>query len=151
MKLKNVTDVRKARALTAEIDNSRWNEKLGYNLPVIKPQTAARRLLRLSNKNKFTLYEFFLTDHLGHGRILDEFDKVMYLLDNFLFTILNKFDYKNNTLLICSDHGNLEDTSIKTHTLNPAITIAGGKNAFAIADNIKHLYDIKGTITKFCK
>jgi len=151
MKLKNVTDVRNGKALTAEIDNSRWNEKLEYNLPVIKPETAARRLLRICNENKFTLYEFFLTDHIGHGRIKDEFDKVMDLLDNFLLTILNEFDYKNNTLLVCSDHGNLEDISIKTHTMNPAFTLSAGKNAFAIADNIKHLYDIKGTITKLCK
>ena len=151
MKLKNVADVRKGKALTAEIDNSRWNEKLGYNLPVIKPATAARRLLRMCNENKFTLYEFFLTDHIGHGRIKDEFNKVMFLLDNFLLTILKEFDYDKNTLFICSDHGNLEDTSIKTHTMNPAFTLSGGKNAFAIADNIKHLYDIKGAITKYCK
>lgn len=151
MRLNSVTDVRRGRALTAEIDNERWNIKLGYNLPVIRPQTAARRLLRISDKNKFTLYEFFLTDHLGHGRIKDEFDKVMYLLDNFLLTILNEFDYVNNTLIICSDHGNLEDTTVKTHTLNPALTLAAGKHAFDIAENIKHLYDIKGTIIKFCE
>ena len=151
MKLKTVTDVRKGEALTAEIDNDRWNKKLGYNLPVIRPQTAARRLLRMSDKNKFTLYEFFLTDHLGHGRIKDEFDKVMYLLDNFLLTILNEINYENKTLIICSDHGNLEDTSKKTHTLNPALTLTAGKYAFDIADKIKHLYDIKGAITKLCK
>ncbi len=151
MRLNTVTDVRRGRALTAEIDNDRWNKKLGYNLPVIKPQTAARRLLRLSEKNKFTMYEFFLTDHLGHGRIKDEFDKVVHLLDNFLLTVLNEFDYSNNTLIICSDHGNFEDISVKTHTLNPAFTLTAGKHAFDIADNIKHLYDIKGSITKFCK
>jgi len=151
MRLNSVTDVRRGRALTAEIINERWNKKLGYNLPVIRPQTAASRLLRISDRNKFTLYEFFLTDHLGHGRIKDEFDKVMYLLDNFLLTILNEFDYINKTLIICSDHGNFEDTSIKTHTLNPALTLTAGKHAFDIAENIKHLYNIKGAIIKFCE
>ncbi|MCH8326083.1 MAG: metalloenzyme [Bacteroidetes bacterium] len=151
MRLNRVTDVRRGCALTAGINNERWNTKLGYNLPVISPHTAARRLLRISDKNKFTLYEFFLTDHLGHGRIKDEFDNVMYLLDNFLMTILNEFDYSNKTLIICSDHGNFEDTRIKTHTLNPALTLTGGKHAFDIAENIKHLYDIKGTIIKFCE
>ena len=46
MRLNGVTDVEKADALTAEITNERWNQKLNYALPVIKPETAARRLSR---------------------------------------------------------------------------------------------------------
>jgi 2,3-bisphosphoglycerate-independent phosphoglycerate mutase len=150
IKLNSISDVRKAKALTAEITNERWNRKLNYNLDEIKPETGARRLLRLADQNDFTLYEFFLTDHLGHGRIIDEFEKIYNNLDKFLLTILNEVNKYKMTLIVCSDHGNFEDLSVKTHTTNPAITISAGFNAEKLANNIKDLSDIKPSIIKYC-
>ena len=149
VRLNRVTDVRQGKALTAEITNERWNKRLGYKLPVIKPATAARRLLRIAARNVFTLYEFFLTDHFGHGRNIDEMVPTMRNLDDFLYTILSEIDHQNTTLLICSDHGNIEDLSVKTHTLNPALTISAGRFADEFASEIKNLAQIKGTITKY--
>jgi bisphosphoglycerate-independent phosphoglycerate mutase (AlkP superfamily) len=50
------------------------------------------------------------------------------------------------TLVICSDHGNFEDISVKMHTLNPAIGMTAGKDAEYLAKRIKKLYDIKPAI-----
>lgn len=151
IRFNNVSDVRDGRALTAELTNERWNRKLGYRLPVIKPKTAARRLLRIASKNKFTLFEYYLTDHLGHWRLADEFDKLYSELDQFLFTLLDEMDAKKTTLVICSDHGNLEDLSVKTHTLNPSLTITAGKNSESIFKSVKSTTDIKPAIIKYCK
>ncbi|MFA3782052.1 metalloenzyme [Melioribacteraceae bacterium 4301-Me] len=145
IKLKGVTEVRRGKALTAEIDNRRWVEKLNYNLPIIKPKTAAQRLLKLALINNFTLFEYFLTDHLGHGRISSEFEYVIQTLDDFLFFLLNNLP-PNLTLIICSDHGNFEDLSTKSHTLNPALTITAGKHAAYLSKKIKKLYHIKKAI-----
>lgn len=146
LRLNRVTDVRKGNALTAEITNARWNEKLGYNLSIIKPQTAARRLLRIATKNNFTLYEYFLTDHLGHGRYDGDVDKTIKELDDFLMTILKELNKYNLTLIVCSDHGNFEDMSVKTHTYNPALTITAGKHAKELSEKIKDLTQIKSAI-----
>lgn len=151
IRLNRVTDVKRGKALTAEITNSRWNKKLKYNLNVISPKTAAKRLLRIAKDNDFTLYEFFLTDHLGHGRISDEFEEIYNNLDEFLFTILTEMDLKNLTLIICSDHGNFEDLSVKTHTMNDALTITAGKYSKKLFENIRDLSDIKPSIIKYCK
>lgn len=150
LKLNSVTELRQSKALTAEITNERWNQKLSYHLKVIRAETAARRLLRIAGNNFFTLYEFYLTDHLGHGRIADEFDSVYNNLDRFLFTILSELQNEDLTLVICSDHGNFEDLSVKTHTLNPALTITAGKYAREVAESIKNLTDIKPSILKYC-
>ena len=146
MRLNKVTDVRRGKALTAEITNERWNKKLGYSLPIISPETAARRLLRIASQNTFTLYEYFLTDHIGHGRYEDEFKQILDNLDRFLYKILEVMDNKNSTLIICSDHGNLEDISIKTHTFNPALMITAGRNAEKIFHQVKDLTQIKDSI-----
>ena len=150
VKLNTETEVRKGHALTAEITNERWNRKLNYKLKVIKPETAARRLLKISSENDFTLYEFFLTDHLGHRRIIDEFDTIYKNLDKFLFTIISEMYQSELTLIICSDHGNFEDLSVKTHTMNPALTITAGKYARNLAEEIHDLTEIKSKIIKYC-
>lgn len=150
IRLNTATDVRNAKALTAEITNERWNKKLGYKIPVISAKAAARRLLKIASKYDFTLYEFFLTDHLGHGRIKDEFEKVHNNLDDFLFELLTGFDNKQMSIVICSDHGNYEDLSVKGHTRNPALFITAGKNAKTIADAVNDLTQIKSAIINNC-
>lgn len=151
IKLNRVNDVRAGKAVTAELTNERWNQRLGYKLNVIQPKTAARRLLRIAKNYKFTLYEYYLSDHLGHLRLAGEFEKLFSELDEFLFTLLNDLDSKNMTLIICSDHGNLEDISVKTHTRNPSLTITSGKSAKKIADEVKNIAQIKKAIIKYCK
>ena len=151
MKLNNASDVRKGKALTAEITGERWNTKLGYSLSIIKPETAARRLLRIAFKNKFTLYEYFFTDHIGHGRYDGETESTLKTLDAFLFTILNEMDYDKLTLIVCSDHGNFEDLSVKTHTLNPALTITAGINSEQLFKSIKNIVQIKPAIINIVK
>ncbi|MEO8399149.1 MAG: metalloenzyme [Ignavibacteriaceae bacterium] len=151
MRLNRASDVRNGKALTAEITNERWNKKLGYNLKVIKPQIAARRLLRIASRNSFTAYEYFLTDHIGHGRDVGDAEETLNIFDDFLFTILSEMDKDKITLIICSDHGNLEDLSIKTHTLNPALTITAGKFGKELSLEIKNISQIKNAIIKYCK
>ena len=147
----SVSDVRQGKALTAEIINERWNSRLGYNLRSIKPQTAARRLLRIAEKYKFTLYEFYLLDHLGHYRIKAEFDIIYNTLDLFLFTILTEYNDKHMTIIICSDHGNFEDLSVKMHTRNPSLTMTAGKYAENLFLSVKKIQDMKPSIIKYCR
>jgi len=151
IKLNTVSEVRRSKALTAELTNERWNQKLGYKLKVIQPKTAARRLLRIAENYKFTLYEYYLTDHIGHLRLANEFENLFAEVDEFLFTLLNEIDSKKMTLIICSDHGNLEDLSVKTHTRNPALTITSGKSAKEIAATVTDISQIKKAVIRFCE
>ncbi len=151
IKLNKSKDVYSGRALTAEITNERWNSKLGYKLPVIKPQLAAKRLLRIAKNNSFTLYEYFLTDHLGHGRYDGDLQQTLKTLDDFLYTIISSIDDQKMTLIICSDHGNFEDLSVKTHTRNPSLTITAGRYSEYLKENIKDITDIKSALLSINK
>lgn len=146
MRLNNASDVWKGKALTAEITNYRWNTKLGYKLPIISPEIAAKRLLRIAAQNDFTLYEYFLTDHLGHGRYQNDLLNILKDLDNFLHHIFSELNYHSTTLIICSDHGNLEDLSVKTHTFNPALMITAGKDAKIIFRKVRNLTQVKDAL-----
>jgi len=144
VRLRTSTDLRRGRAISNELDNKYWVTKLNYDLPLIKPETAARRLFRLADKHHLTVFEYFITDHLGHGRYKTEMKERLELLDQFIFYVLKNIGKRS--LVICSDHGNLEDLSVKTHTRNPALTITAGRKAETLAKKIKSIKDIKKAI-----
>jgi len=47
---------------------------------------------------------------------------------------LEALDPTNDLLALCSDHGNLEDLSIKTHTRHPVPLLAWGAGATSFAE-----------------
>ncbi len=143
LKFNTITDVRRGRALTAEITNERWNLRLGYNLKTLTPAGAASRLLGAASRNDLVVYEYYLTDHLGHGRHEGDIEKTLNTLDEFLYSVFTKADREKYTILLCSDHGNFEDLSVKTHTYNPALTISWGRHAGSLYEKIKDLSQIK--------
>ena len=143
--LNSISDLHRGKAISPDIINKRLIERFSYKLPIIKPETAAKRLIGISMKNHFTAFEIFQTDHLGHGRNPDLLDEFIIILDKFLFYLMTHLK-KNMTLIVCSDHGNFEDLSIKMHTLNPSLCITSGKNALQLSKRIKNLSNIKPAI-----
>lgn len=148
IKLNKSTEVWRGKALSAEITGARWNKKLGYKLPVIQPKTAARRLLRAAYENDFTAYEYFLTDHIGHGRYEENTETTLKILDEFLFTIFSEYDGERMSIILCSDHGNSEDLSVKTHTFNPVVMISAGKHGKYFMESIQNISQIKSAIVQ---
>jgi hypothetical protein len=120
--------LRRDEAVSADITRGRWPE-LGYpDLPVITPRNAGRHLWNISRKHAFTLFEYWLTDYAGHGRGVTTAVEVLERFDGMLGGLLEDFVPKECTLILTSDHGNIEDLSTKSHTRNPVpCVIAGGK------------------------
>lgn len=144
LELNTADEVRRGYSLSAEITNRVWRERLKYeDISVITPEQAADRLLDRVSENDLTIYEFFLTDHLGHGRIPHDFDIICSDLDRFLIQIFTNYNRADTHILLCSDHGNFEDISVKAHTLNPALGIAAGKSAKLMRESITSLDKIK--------
>lgn len=138
LKLNSLDEVIKGEALTAEIIQSAWRDMLGIDIPEISPEDAAKRALNSLKNYDLVLYEYYLTDKAGHEMNREKADWVLTILDQFLTEIMEKMDDKD-TLVITSDHGNLEDLSIKTHTRNPVPLFVKGnidpfKNAVSIMD-----------------
>jgi len=160
-KLKNVTahcidgsglpfnkaaSVRSGKALTAELMNDRWNTRLGYKLPVITPLQAALKLIKIAQRNDFTLFEYFYTDYMGHGREYLPMEEFMSVFDQFVSGIIENLPDEIEFLMV-SDHGNFEDISVKSHTLNPVMAVYKGERSDEAINNIKNLTDIKPFLT----
>lgn len=105
----------------------------GIMAPAISPQEAGRRLARLGDRYTFTLFECFLTDYAGHGQQWRPATEVLRRVDTFVEKVVENLS-TNVTLIITSDHGNIEDLSTKRHTFNPVPLVVFGHLANAFKD-----------------
>ena len=146
IRLNSTEDILDEKALTAEIVQNAWRERLGIDIPKITPTDAAQRLLNIVPDHDLVLYEYYLTDKAGHKKSLEDARRVMQPLDEFLLHII-KHKRSEDTLVITSDHGNLEDLSVKTHTRNevPLFVIGEGIDHFC---KVESLVDVKEGIMK---
>jgi len=127
------------------------NESLiekGFDVPLFSPADAGEILADLTAKNRFTLYEHFITDKIGHDQNFEWAEQHLPQLAAFIRETLARIDLENTTVILTSDHGNIEDLSVRTHTLNDVPTIVWGRNRNEIAARIKSLADITPAIVQ---
>ncbi|HEY0730583.1 MAG TPA: hypothetical protein VGD38_21030, partial [Pyrinomonadaceae bacterium] len=93
-----------------------------------------------------TLYEYFITDKVGHAQDMDAARLVLTSLALFLRETLIRLDRERTTVILTSDHGNIEDLSIRNHTLHAVPTIVWGAQRERIATRIRNLADITPAI-----
>jgi len=119
-------DLRAGRAVSADITNEGW-KNLGYpDMEILEPARAGERLAMISAEHHFVLFEYWKTDYAGHSRNMGEAIEVLERFDAMLGGILDSLDTGRTLLLITSDHGNIEDMSVKTHTRHPVPMVAHG-------------------------
>ncbi len=114
----------------------------GYDSHVITPEEAADRYYSIALENDFTLFEHFMTDLVGHKRDLQLAIETIEKLDAFLGALITRLNPEEDLLFITSDHGNIEDISVKTHTKNLVPTILYGKIPNREKVEVKSLLDI---------
>lgn len=88
------------------------------DIPLISPEEAGRQLAQIVMDNDFTLFEYFLTDLTGHRDSEEKKKRVVRELEEFMSGFLRSTEGEEVTLLLISDHGNLEDSTVRTHTRN---------------------------------
>lgn len=120
----------------------------GYPVSLITPEQAAQRLYDISRDYDLTLFEHFMTDIIGHKMDMQLAQEEIKLLDAFLGELVRIIDTENDVVIITSDHGNIEDVSVKTHTFNKVPTVLIGKHAEGIDAGIEALTDITPAVLK---
>ena len=120
----------------------------GYDSHVITPEEAAVRYYSIAQEHDFTLFEHFVTDLVGHKMDMKLAIDTIEVLDAFLGALLNQLNQEEDILFITSDHGNIEDLSVKTHTKNLVPTIIYGKIPDQKKVKVESLLDIMPTVIK---
>jgi 2,3-bisphosphoglycerate-independent phosphoglycerate mutase len=138
--------LRRNEGVSADLTRERWPE-LGYaDIVSIPPAVAGSHLANLCRQHDFVLFEYWLTDHAGHKQDMAWAVEILERFDAFLGGVLDAMDHEGVTLLLISDHGNIEDLSTKSHTRNPVPLIVTGPRRTQLAGRIKNLTHITPAI-----
>lgn len=134
-------DLLLGRAVTHDLTHWRVRER-GYDVPPRSPEEAGHIIAREAMRSDFSLFEYFETDRAGHDRDRERLARCLGDLDRALETVLREVDLATTTVIVVSDHGNVEDRRVKTHTLNPALFAAWGPGAHGDGSEMRALTDI---------
>lgn len=127
LQLMTASDLNAGRALAADFTGQGWRDRLNlHETPTLSPVEAGRRLAQLSTQHDFAFFEYWLTDYAGHGREMSQACTLLGTLDLMLGGLLAEWDDAEGLILISSDHGNLEDLSVRGHTSNPVPILVVG-------------------------
>lgn len=138
---KQFDDLKNHRALYHDITNE-IIQNMGFEVDVVTVEKAAENLARLSDENDLTLFEYFLTDKAGHKKDMKMSVGILTQLEKFITRILEIIDLSRTAVIVISDHGNIEDLSVKSHTFNPAYAAFWGKSEILHGQMPKSLLDI---------
>lgn len=143
----NMDDLRDGRAVSHDLTNE-FLRSMGVDVLLRPPEESAKILASLSQRHDFTLFEFILTDVIGHSQEMAQAETIIRRLDILLNIMLTQIDLQNTTIVLTSDHGNFEDLSVKTHTHNLVPTCVWGAGQKNFVERVKRIEDIAGAITE---
>ncbi len=132
-------EAREGRALTHDVTGSRANG-YGAGIPPRTPEEAAHILLSLAREHDLTLFEHFETDEAGHARSMERGLDALHRVDRLARAVVEGLG-PGDSLLVASDHGNLEDLGTRNHTRNP-VPVLGFGRAAELVDRVSDLTGI---------
>lgn len=134
-------DIRAEKALYQDYSNRQLNEK-GLSLPAFSAKQAAGIIYNASRRFDFILYEYFQTDLYAHRCTLEACVGLILDLDTLVGVLLSRLDNKSDTLVLTSDHGNLENHPWRGHSRNPVPLLAWGRHGDRLRKKIKCISDV---------
>ena len=143
--IRTVDDLQNGQAvmqdLTRETIQDRWPD-----IAVIPPQRAAEHLAAIARRYDFTLFEFFQSDVAGHSMDYARACAALRTYDRFLASLVRFAEAMGVTLVLTSDHGNIENISERGHTLNPVPFVAFGPKEEFLRERVSSLVDVTPAI-----
>ncbi|GIV97373.1 MAG: metalloenzyme [Herpetosiphonaceae bacterium] len=130
--------------ITGEYLQRRRPELAG--LPPLTPEEAGRRLAALPRQYELVFYECYLPDFVGHRRIDISHEAALALIDRFLGSLIES-RHSGDTLVVVSDHGNIEEPGHRQHTRNPVPLCVVGPGARLFVD-LQGIEDVAGMVLR---
>lgn len=128
---RTLDDLRGGRAVAWDMERDRFaarlveHDELGDDLPTITAREAGHHLAAIASDHHLTLYETFYTDLSGHRRFGLEPEGAVVRVDGLLGGLLERRP-ADLTVVLTSDHGNLEESDHTVHTPNPVPLLVVG-------------------------
>ena len=141
---RTLEDLQRGEAVYWDITYFYLAGHLHLPVPIIEPEMAGQRLARLSHSYDLVLYESFLPDAVGHRKDLEMALEILDMLDRFFAGLLEEVG-PTVTVVMSSDHGNLEEIGLGLHSTNPVPLLAVGPGAESLRQ-AQAITDVAGGI-----
>ncbi len=148
-RFRNLKELLKGDAIYWDITNQNLQNRTDDIVPLLSPYVAGERLAKLSRCYDLVLYECFLPDLIGHEMSMKKAVHCLETLDLFLKGIVENL-LPEDSLVLTSDHGNMEDLSTGIHTKNPVPLLVSGPIA-EYAVKIESLTNVTPAIISWLK
>jgi hypothetical protein len=150
LKLFTHADLMAGRAVSPDFTGEGWRDRLGFReTPVLSLREAGIRLAQLAQDHTFSFFEHWPTDLVGHRRNYPQAVRMMERFDEVLAGLLDAWDWESGQILITSDHGNVEDLGVRTHTMNPVPAIFIGRDHDGMAKRVRDLTDVAPAVRDY--
>lgn len=146
LELRGLDDLAARRALSWDLERDLVSQYVDVEMPLISSFEAGVDLAAISGHNELTVFETFLPDFVGHGRVEMEAGEVVRRLDGLLAGVVERRP-ERVTVVMTSDHGNFEDQTDKRHTRNPVPLLVLGP-AKAAFEGVESLADVAPAILR---
>ena len=125
-----------------------WMTRMGKPMPRLDADGAARVLARLVDGFDFVLYEYFLTDIVGHRGNSMQKQEQARRVEALVDAVLLRVDLARHDVVVTSDHGNLEEAEHARHTMNPVPLLAWGPRAASLVERAADLTDVAPAVLR---
>lgn len=128
LRLRSVEELLAGEAVTWDVTRHRFGASASQTIEEVSPAEAGRHLVSIAAQHDLTLWETFLTDLAGHGRFEATAAEALERVDGLLGGVIAHRP-PELTVVLTSDHGNVEDAEHTVHTKNPVPLLAVGPRA----------------------
>jgi 2,3-bisphosphoglycerate-independent phosphoglycerate mutase len=149
IRLNTAEDLIAGLAISADFTAQGWRDRLGiHDAPMLTPHQAGIRLAELALQCDFSLFEYWLSDYVGHKQDMAAALALLETLDQVLSGLLSVWNMDQGLILVTSDHGNLEELNTRHHTNNPVPMLVIGSTHLrrTFCSSLSSLTDITPSI-----
>ncbi len=132
----DLEDLRQQRSIYQDITGESLVQ-MGFEVPLYTPDEAGK-IIGVQSQN----YDFSLFDRTGHSMDYRRACEQLLTLERFLSAVLDRVDLHHTLVIVTSDHGNIEDLSVKGHTRNPVQTLVFGRHREYIVQHLRSIQDV---------
>lgn len=124
VELRTFDDAHRGLGLTHDLTGDHPRAR-ALGLPRRTAGEAAEIFWRIAEGHALTMFEHYLADEAGHARDFAAAERALGEFDAFAREVIARRP-KDAQVLICSDHGNVEDLRTRGHTRNPVAALSFG-------------------------
>jgi len=147
--LMTAEDLQEGRAMSVDFTGEGWVAQPDFPpAPVYESHEAGLMLAEISESYDLTWFDFWPSDIAGHKGSMGDAVDLLEAFDDMLGGLLKAWEEREDLIVLTSDHGNMENLSIRGHTRNlvPALLVGPADARDQFSKDLKDLTDFAPAI-----